>query len=375
MKIEILYKYLNEEASEAEVQELFDWIEASPKNKAEFISLKKAWSLSASSASDQSESLKFLQNELFPKQKYKYTWLKYAAILAIFIGIALLYSPENPGENDDNSIVLETTSGFKTKITDDSSQLIEDQHGVQIAKKGDNEIIYNAGPKGGEKVDVYNTLTVPFGKTFNITLSDGTRVKLNAGTSLTYPEHFAKTGARQVTLIGEAHFEVTRKTEQPFIVHTEDYQVEVLGTIFNVNTYHNDNSSHIVLVSGAVKLRSNENASISTTLKPNDKAVWIHEAQRFDVQTIDSSIYTAWTRGDLAFDNASFEFITKKLERSFNVSIQNNNTDLSQQTFSGTLKIKNSNIQTILDLLKLDTPFIYEINENRIVIRENPDKR
>ncbi|MGC1630770.1 MAG: FecR domain-containing protein [Gelidibacter sp.] len=378
MKFEILYKYLNGESSEKENHELFDWIEESTENKDQFIKLKQAWSLSSNSKHNEKKSWKFLEKELFLKKENKkssYNWMKYAAIITVFIGIsALFYSPNKITESDSEAVVLESSTGFKTKFINDASQTIEDQSGTIIAEKSENQIIYSAQPDRVQKTIIFNTLKVPFGKTFNVTLSDGTRVQLNAGTILTYPENFAHRGERNVTLIGEAFFEVTPNIAQPFIVTTDQYNIEVLGTTFNVSAYPNDTNSNTVLVEGSVKLTQRDNTFISAILKPNDKGVWNAKEQRFEVNTINTASYTSWTRGELTFENAPFELIMKKLERSLNVSIQNYNEDLSHQNFSGTLKIENSDIETILDLLKLDTPFSYDKNGNKIIIHNRLTK-
>ena len=369
MKHKIIYKYLNGEASEKSIQQLFEWIEESPENKNEFIKLKKAWALSAHCIVDDNKAWNSIERELFPKNKKPNHWFKYAAVLAVFIGISSLFYYSNQTQNAvTDVIVLESADGFKTEIKSDQSKILTDQSGKQIAEQHEDEIIYSNQNSSSTKQITYNTLKIPYGKTFKVTLSDGTRVQLNSGTTFTYPESFPNTGKRHVTLIGEAFFEVTENKSQPFIVGTDSYNIEVLGTKFNVSAYQDDHSSNTVLVEGSVKLTDQNNASNSKLLKPNEKGVWNSQKQLFEVTTIDSYSHTAWTRGELAFENASFDRITKKLERSLNVSIQNNNPNLSQQQFTGTLKIKGSDITTILDLLKVDTLFDYDINGNQVII-------
>ena len=101
---------------------------------------------------------------------------------------------------------------------------------------------------------VYNTLKIPYGKKFEVQLSDGTIVHLNAGTSLRYPVQFVKNQSRQVYLTGEAFFEVSKDKAHPFTVNTQEVNVEVLGTKFNVNSYTEDVSTDVVLVEGKVSL-------------------------------------------------------------------------------------------------------------------------
>ncbi|MFD2939400.1 FecR family protein [Flavobacterium notoginsengisoli] len=362
MTSELIYKYLSNEASEQEVQQLFDWIDASEENKKQFISLKKTWTLTALSGTISREvPVVALQ----PKNKIR-TYFKYAAILVVLFGLGKLAFYFNERTAVSKEIVLELGDGRLEFFTEKNLNTLVNDKGELVARKFPDQIVYFG--KVQDKDVLYNTLKIPYGKTFKLKLSDGTLVSLNSGTTLRYPEQFGINGNRNVYLAGEAFFEVAKDKQHPFIVHSDQVEIEVLGTRFNVSAYPEDKTVSSVLVEGSIKMSEKENPLNTVLLKPSQMAIWQNQSKKITTKSVDTSFYEAWTQGELAFNNTPFSTITKIIERTYDVEIINENAVLAKQNFTGSIKISESSVENILDLLKRDTPFNYSIEQKTITI-------
>lgn len=377
MIYELLYKYLNNEASEKEVLQVFNWIDESEENKTKFIELKKIWVLSALNSETKNLYEWNQIKEKIPTQKKKFSakTLKYVASIAIIIaGLSYLTNVSFKTEKQktveiEKYVVLEKSSGKVEYISENNEKIIKDTLGNIVSKQSNKELIYYNNPT--ITTLTYNTIKVPFSKTYKVVLSDGTIVHLNAGTTFTYPEQFNAANNRKVILKGEAYFEVFKDKNKPFIVEVNDVDVQVLGTIFNVSNYEEDSFINCVLKEGSVKLSAKENQKNSIILKPNEKATWQKNTRKFTREQVNTKNYDAWVNGELVFNKESFSEISKKIERYYDVKIINNNALLSSQVFTGTIKINESSVETILDLFKLDTPFNY-IKKNTTIEIFNP---
>ncbi|MBG7630123.1 MAG: FecR domain-containing protein [Bacteroidetes bacterium] len=372
MNSNLIFKYLNHNASEEEVTTVFEWIESSEENKNQFIALKKVWALTASEEDSKPVVWEKIEKEISKSKKRKrFKLWKYAAVFVIFIGLGKTVSViSNAESTTSNKVVLELENGDINYITETQDKNLLNNKGKVIAEQHANEIIYQ--PKAANNDIAYHTLKIPYGKTFKVTLSDGSIVHLNSGTTLKYPEQFDLESNRKVYLTGEAFFEVAKDKKRPFIVHSNNLDVEVLGTVFNISAYPDQTATDVVLIEGSVRLSENTNPLNNTLLAPNYKASWNDTSKAFDIENVDVNIYKAWTHGELVFKDASFASISKKLERSYNVQIINNNHFLATQKFTGTINIKESSVENILDSFELDTPFEYSKRDNVIEIT-NPN--
>jgi len=362
MTSELIYKYLSNEASEQEVEQLFEWIDISEENKKQFITLKKTWALSTLSETVSSE----VPVIALPSKNRIRKYFKYAAILVVLFGLGKLAFYFTESTTDSKEVVLELGDGTLEYITEKNETALVNDRGELVARKLPNQIIYFG--KVLDKDVLYHTLKVPYGKTFKLKLSDGTLVSLNSGTTLRYPEQFGINGKRNVYLSGEAFFEVAKDKEHPFIVHAEESEIEVLGTQFNVSAYSEDNTIRSVLVEGSIKMSEKDNPLNAVLLQPGQMAVWQIQSKKITKKDVDTSFYQAWTKGELAFNNTSFSTITKMIERTYDVEIINENTVLAKQSFTGSIKISESSVENILELLKRDTPFNYSVQQKTITI-------
>lgn len=368
MILELIYKYLDNQASEKEIEIIFDWIEASELNKAKFIELKKTWLLTQCSSKPEKNAYKPVKNQIqSPKNKNKFSFIKYAAILILLISIAYIFkTTATKNSSTTNSIVIENENGEINFIEENENKPILNQKGKVIGQQHANEIIYI--PNSTQKPLAYNTIKVPYGKTFKLKLSDGTIVHLNAGTEFKYPAQFSLNSPRQVFLTGEAFFKVTKDKKRPFKVNTKSVNVNVLGTTFNLSAYPDDLTTHCELVEGSVKLVENKNPKNNTLLQPNEKVSFNITNNLFTTEKTDINPYIAWVYGDLVFNNQTFNDLTIKLERAYGVKIINNNKKLAAEKFSGTINFKTSSLERFLNLLKNDTPFNFKRSKNTIEI-------
>lgn len=191
-------------------------------------------------------------------------------------------------------------------------------------------------------------LIVPFGKRANIILSDGTKVFLNSGSSLKFPALF-NNRTREVTLEGEAYFEVTPDKDKPFFVNTEAFNVKVYGTKFNIQAYSSDESSNIVLVEGKVSmnLAKTEN-SPEIFLEPNQQGSISKGEANFVINQIENpSLYTAWIEGYLTFNNDDIINVLRRVSRYYNVEIETTLPEKREKIY-GKLVLKD-NMERVLD--------------------------
>lgn len=187
-------------------------------------------------------------------------------------------------------------------------------------------------------------ITIPRGQMYTITLSDGTQVWLNTGSSLKYPSQF-DSKSRTVELSGEAYFKVARNENSPFIVKTDYITTRVLGTEFNIRAY-NEADVSVTLVNGKVEVESPNTERL--TLKPNECATI--KASKLQSEVVDVKKYTAWVDGYFYFDNASLEDIMKELGRWYNINIEFANTSTREYKYKFWAD-RNGRLEEAVDLL------------------------
>ncbi|NOY47300.1 MAG: DUF4974 domain-containing protein, partial [Chlorobi bacterium] len=266
---------------------------------------------------------------------------KYAAVAILFISVGYYIHVENKTEKIDvttikkNEIILQLDNGNIKVLSEDGTEKVVNKDGIVIGSQKGNQLIYDKKPNI-EKL-VYNTLTVPYGKRFELKLSDGTHIYLNAGTSLKYPVKFLKGKNRQVFLNGEAFFDVTKDANHPFIVNMNNVGIKVFGTKFNASSYPENEAINTVLVEGSVSIFNNNNEYDEKTamlLNPGYMASWNKYNKRISIEKADVAMHTAWIDGRILFRHLPFKNIIKQLERHYDVTIMNNNKKLDEEFFT-----------------------------------------
>ena len=214
-------------------------------------------------------------------------------------------------------------------------------------------------------IQTFQSVYVPAGNRTNIQLPDGTSVWLNANTSLRYPMAFSE-NSREIMLDGEAYFEVA-KDKKPFIVKTDKYDVEVLGTTFNVEAYKDKPDFRTMLYEGKVKLY-NAKTPKAVYLSPGQTAELMGESLRV-VPTTDPNSYR-WKDGLIYIEDKSFNAIMELFEKFYDVQIVVNNQAVKDLGYRGKLRISDG-VDHALRVLQNDFPFKYKRDEERNIIYIN----
>lgn len=214
---------------------------------------------------------------------------------------------------------------------------------------------------------VMQTISVPAGQRINITLPDGTNVWLNARTSLKYPTKFSKKN-REVILDGEAYFDVARNEAKPFIVQTDKYNVEVLGTKFDVDAYSDTGEFETTLMKGSVRVASVEYPEQNLVLKPDNK-VYLCKGQLRVAPVEDYNAYR-WKEGLICFKDATFSSIMKDFEKYYGLNIHVKNKEVRKFSYTGKFR-QTDGIDYALRVLQKDIKFTYQRDdENQIIYIE-----
>lgn len=309
----------------------------------------------------------------------KITWVRWvaAAVVLLLFGSAYFYfashkepqklqfSYELPKKDiaPPNTInaVLTLSNGQKIILDSTGNGLVAMQGSVNVIKLPNGELAY----KGNSENMQYNTLSNPRGsKVINVVLGDGSKVWLNAASTLKYPTAFVE-NQRKVEVNGEAYFEVAANSTKPFIVSKGETSVLVLGTHFNVNAYDDENSLKVTLMEGSVKV-SNRNESV--LIAPGQQAeVPEHTASlnAIKVQTADEDEVMAWKNSLFSYKGADIETIMRQVSRWYNVDV----------TFEKPVKEKfyaqvsrNTDVSNLLKMLEATKAVHFEIEGKMIKV-------
>lgn len=312
MNQELLNKYIAGDATLEEKEEVARWLDADKKNMKEFLALRKLYDIS------------IWQQEQTPVAKDKLSlgnkrWtlrsasFELAKVAAIFIlAFTIVYS-------------------FLINEDNDSAKM--------------------------------QTIFVPPGQRAELTLTDGTKVWLNAKTTFTFPDKFTANN-RRVTLDGEGYFDVTKNPEKPFIVNTERYDIKVMGTEFNVTAYSGSSVFETSLLKGAVEVFSPAKDT-KVSLEPHMRTYEENGILKKD--TIEHENYFLWKEGLICFYDEPVDKMIKKLQLYYDVKIDVQNKTLLNNRYSGKFRTKDS-VEHVLKVLQLNNKFSYEKDNDRNLI-------
>ncbi|PXY43102.1 FecR family protein [Flavobacterium hydrophilum] len=375
----LMVKFITNQASQDEIEMLTEWLkeEGNQIEFREFVKTNYAID-STMNTFDSAEIRKQLseriqkENNVFYKRRFS-SYYKYAAILVVALGGFYFYKNSDVSKEKQNvviprqdEIVLKLDNNSEEEIDTADTRNLTDKDGNIIGRQEKNRLVYNKVYAEGKLV--YNSIKIPYGKKFEVQLSDGTIVHLNAGTSLTYPVQFLKNQGRKVQLTGEAYFEVAKDKAHPFTVNAQEVNVEVLGTRFNVDSYIDNNSTNVVLAEGKVSLYKNQKTNENQVyLKPGSRGSNIKGQSVIKIDEVNTDYYTAWVKGSLVFKNDSFADIIKKLERHYNVTFINRNKMLGREIFNA--RFDNEPIEVVLKYFSDSYAIDYTIDRDKITIK------
>lgn len=381
---ELIQKYLHNECTQKEVEEIISFFQHKenlqnfPEVEEVLKDLPEKPEINALTGDRIfSNILSIAQEKEFHSKKLqiKRSGIWKYAVAAMFIGlIGITYFFNQPlsssfyQENTQQDfITLQLEDGSVEVLAEGKETIILNEMDNLLWDKTGNQLVYQPSEEVAEIK--YNTIKVPYGKKFQIQLSDGTNVHLNSGTSLKYPVQFKKGENREIFLTGEAFFDVAKDKDHPFIVNAENLNVRVLGTRFNVSSYEEDAHADVVLVEGSVKMFP-EGGDIKSNsgllLKPGYKGSFDKLSRSMTRKKVMTGVYTSWINGELIFRNMTFGNILKKLERHYNLAIENKNKVLEKETFNA--NFGNEPVEKVLEYLKTMYGIKYSIHENKVII-------
>lgn len=264
-----------------------------------------------------------------------------------------------------NKAYLTLANGKRIALTDAVNGEIAEQSGVKITKATDGQIVYEVSedyePSSRNHGPTYNTIETPKGGQYQVGLPDGTKVWLNAASSLTYPASFSALKDRKVKLTGEAYFEVAKDKNKPFLVSTEKQTLEVLGTHFNVNSYPDEASTKTTLLEGAVKIITNNSTKI---LKPGQEA---DVTAKINISEVNTEEAIAWKNGYFRFDDEKLESVMRKIARWYDVEVSYQDESLKNELFAA-VTTRFANVSGLLKMLEQTGDAKFNIEGGKIII-------
>ena len=299
--------------------------------------------------------------------------LPYVAAASVLLALSVVWY----WNKDSNRLVETRREVVNDRLPASHQAVITLSDGRQYAlNKGEKQVVIDGGGiryEDGHEVAPINAavsarIETPRGGIYEVTLPDGTLVKLNAGTTLSYPTVFAK-DKREVTLRGEAYFEVAKKKDQPFIVHTKNQQVQVLGTHFNINAYQTSVPTKTTLLEGKVMVTTLL-GSQKVTLLPGDQSV--NTGTELTKHPVNVQQEMAWVYGKFNFDGKSLRQVMDELSQWYAIDVVYKGDVPDVSFFGGTFRT--SKLSTILKILK-DQDLSYHLTENgKLIIEKNDPK-
>lgn len=232
---------------------------------------------------------------------------------------------------------------------------------VNISKPEDGQLAYNAGAPGAKEV-LYNVIATPRGGEYALQLADGSKVWINAASSLRFPTAF-NGNERSVELTGEAYFEVARNAEKPFKVIVNGIEVAVLGTHFNINAYADESSIKTTLVEGAVKVTADHQ---SLLLSPGQQAQVDKAGEMTLIKKANLDVATAWKNGRFEFEDNSIISVMQQIQRWYNVAVVYDGK-VPDIRFSGAIS-RQENVSKVLTMLELTHLVRFRMENNTIHI-------
>lgn len=375
----LLKKYLEGNCSEEERAILETWylkleekeLPAIPQETKE-AQLEEIWAF----LSHKLELPQVWEQPVVPLKKSASLWPKLAVAATLLITLSLGFhfyfsgNPEVMISNDSNKVsrsqqssnndkaMLTLADGRTISLDAVENGEIAEQAGVKITKTKDGQLVY----EGEAKENALNKIATPKGGQYQISLPDGTKVWLNAASSLSYPAAFIGK-KREVNLLGEAYFEVASNKKMPFVVHSNGQEVEVLGTHFNVNAYVDEPHIKTTLLEGRVKVKLN-NSKATVILEPGQQSFSVLD--HLDVTTINVAEVTAWKDGYFLFQDEDIRAIMRKISRWYDVEVVYG-AGVSTNKIGGKIS-RSKSLETVLKTLSKTDKFNFKLEGRRVTV-------
>lgn len=298
-----------------------------------------------------------------------------AAVIVLLIGLGFILFTLSGDQRKDqlqellkhqpSQVVLETGDG-NSVVLDPLAPVILEEGNQSVGFSTDSVLVYKSSEEA--RLLVYHTLKVPNGRTQKVLLEDGTQVVLNSGSSLRFPVAFSPDKPREVSLEGEGFFKVSHDEARPFTVQAGQLDISVLGTSFNVTAYDGEDQKQVVLVEGSVMLKTegSSESQQAVILKPGELGAYTPITNELQTRWVQTEVYTSWLGGELVFREVPFSVILHRLERFYDVTIENRRFDLNDQMFNA--RFRKESLENILDYFETIEGFTYRIENDIIYI-------
>ncbi|MBB6270406.1 ferric-dicitrate binding protein FerR (iron transport regulator) [Pedobacter cryoconitis] len=316
------------------------------------------------------------KSEVVTGSTIKYWYMAAATVFVTVTSVYIYQANQNKFESANqykvasivpgrSKAILTLSNGSKIILADSKNGEIANQSGTIVTKK-DSQLVYQRSSSSAADKYASNAVETPKGGQYELVLPDGTKVWLNAASSLRYPLAF-QGNERKVELTGEAYFEVAKDKTRPFKVHSNNQVVEVLGTHFNINVYSNEPFVKTTLLEGSVRV-TNSSTNAQTIIRPGEQSI-IQKAgnSAIKVKNVDMDEAVAWKNGYFMFNSEQLESVLRKISRWYDVDIQYQNEELKHQLFSGTLS-KYLSVSQVLKKLELLQSVHFKTEGRKIIV-------
>lgn len=296
-----------------------------------------------------------------------------AAVLLclVWIGNHFFYNPEDSAiaefalqtqaSQSENEDILLLMPGEKKIEVETNADIIYSQDGA-LSINSDTVVVDQV--KVQEKKTEYNQLVIPKGKRSQLTLSDGSRLWVNSGTRVVYPRQFGKK-MREIYVEGEVYLEVFHNEKAPFVVKTKDFQVQVLGTTFNVSAYLSEQKASVVLVEGSVNIKNQQKEQVKMT---PGQLVNIRTGQLDKPKDVDIEPYVCWVKNMLMYSDEPLSRVFNKLNLYYGKEFVLD-SGIEKLLVSGKLDLK-ENLEDVLHTISYSVPISYEEIDSKIYVRK-----
>lgn len=308
-----------------------------------------------------------------------YRMAPWAAVLVLVLGWTfwrLGAGPETPDATQgvattqsirpgSHKAILTLGNGTTIRLNQVGSGELVKQGSTRIIKLDSGVLAYRSASIS-RNPEEFNTLTTPVGGQYELQLPDGTKVWLNAASSIRYPISF--TGKqRQVRITGEVYFEVAADPEKPFVVATGSLQIRVLGTQFNINAYGDEKTVKTTLLEGSVRVSSLTGTHQSLVIAPGQQAELDSSGQITLVRQADTKEAVGWKNGLFVFHNDNLPEIMRQLVRWYDVDVEYADNEVPESHFSGAIYRKET-IDKVLHMLELTGGAHFKIDGTKIIV-------
>ncbi len=385
-ELKLLYeKYIANEVSEEEFNRLYDVLLLPDKEVYLKELMAQEWQLTSAIPGFDKDTIPLPARVIdMPARNPVKRFIRFAAAIAVMLllGSGIYYWVNPVGDNDKNNksltaIAIENdalpgTDRATLTLADGSIILVDSvangnlgsQGNTQIVKLDSGQLAYNINSYGTSPGNtLYNTIATPRGGQFSLILPDGSKVWLNAASSLKFPVVFSGNN-RIVELSGEGYFEVVKNSRQPFQVKVNEAVIEVLGTSFNVNSYAEEDNMSTTLIEGSVKVISNGGTSL---LKPGQQANMDKNAVVSVKTNVNTAAVVAWKEGYFIFDEVDIKMVMRQIARWYNMEVKYSDRE-RKETYYGKIK-RNTKLSEVLKVLE-ESEVSFTVNGNLITVNE-----